>query len=268
MKKTVVVIIPIYKEDIDINEKKSFNQCFKVLSNYPIIFIGPDNINTEFYSDYCKDNNIKFQFKAFNSEFFLNVDQYSKLMLSIDFYKQFKNFEYMLVYQLDAYVFRDELLQWCQQGYDYIGAPWFKGYANTDKKAKLLYRAGNGGFSLRIINSFIKILNDKNKRFRNFSYFCIIYNEYNLIKAIIEYLGEKNSLLYFISEFVGNEDAFWGIKAPFYYKQFKTAPVEIAMQFSFECNPRILYNKNKNKLPFGCHAWNKYDFDFWKEFID
>ena len=30
----------------------------------------------------------------------------------------------MLIYQLDAYVFKDELLNWANKGYDYIGAPW------------------------------------------------------------------------------------------------------------------------------------------------
>lgn len=30
----------------------------------------------------------------------------------------------MLVYQLDAYAFKDELFFWASLGYDYIGAPW------------------------------------------------------------------------------------------------------------------------------------------------
>ncbi len=30
----------------------------------------------------------------------------------------------MLIYQLDAYVFKGEWLFWANQEYDYIGAPW------------------------------------------------------------------------------------------------------------------------------------------------
>lgn len=30
-----------------------------------------------------------------------------------------------MIYQLDAWVFNDELSSWCSLGYDYIGAPFF-----------------------------------------------------------------------------------------------------------------------------------------------
>ena len=71
--------------------------------------------------------------------------------MNYDFYNGFRKYKFMLVHQLDAYVFKDDLLYWTKQGYDYIGAPWFEGMDNAGTNASLLPEIGNGGFSLRKI---------------------------------------------------------------------------------------------------------------------
>ena len=63
-----------------------------------------------------------------------------------------------------------------------------------------------------------------------------------------------------------NEDTWWAVLIPQIYN-FKVAPLEDATKFSFEANPKRLYNENGNQLPFGCHAWEKYEPDFWERFI-
>lgn len=41
-----------------------------------------------------------------------------------------------------------------------------------------------------------------------------------------------------------------------------------AIKFAFEKNPSKLYIRNSRQLPFGCHAFMKYEYiDFWKEHI-
>ena len=45
-------------------------------------------------------------------------------------YERYAAYEFMFTYELDAFVFKDELEKWCEQGWDYIGAPWFDGYNN------------------------------------------------------------------------------------------------------------------------------------------
>lgn len=43
---------------------------------------------------------------------------------------------------------------------------------------------------------------------------------------------------------------------------------EEAINFSFECSPKYLYELTGDRLPFGCHAWQKHDYDvFWKNFM-
>lgn len=40
-----------------------------------------------------------------------------------------------------------------------------------------------------------------------------------------------------------------------------------ALEFAFERFPSEMY-KITGKLPFGCHAWEKYEYEsFWKKFI-
>ena len=45
----------------------------------------------------------------FSDHWFHRVSTYNKLMLSLDFYVRFSAYGYLLVYQLDAWVFSDEL---------------------------------------------------------------------------------------------------------------------------------------------------------------
>jgi hypothetical protein len=60
---------------------------------------------------------------------------------------------------------------------------------------------------------------------------------------------------------------FWANRGSHYYPGFKLAPIEVALKFGFECVPRYCYRLNNNELPFGCHAWEKYDKKFWEPFL-
>ena len=80
-------------------------------------------------------------------------------MISSKFYKSFKTYEFLLIYQTDAWVFRDDLLEWCNKDYDYVGAPWFTGYDDTKGIKKAFNAVGNGGFCLRKTKSMLRVLN-------------------------------------------------------------------------------------------------------------
>ena len=51
----------------------------------------------------------------------------------------------MLIYQLDAFVFQDDLAYWCQQNYDYIGAPWLRDRDFTGLRDKVWFRYQTAG---------------------------------------------------------------------------------------------------------------------------
>jgi hypothetical protein len=63
-----------------------------------------------------------------------------------------------------------------------------------------------------------------------------------------------------------NNDYFWSYDAPRYWS-FRIAPVDEALQFAFEAAPRLCFELNHRRLPFGCHAWMKFDREFWKPYL-
>ncbi len=154
-KKTVAIVVPMYKEKLSENEKISIKHLLHFLGNYDKYFITPKKLRT---------NHPEFKIIKFNNKYFKNTKTYSKLLLTKNFYKKFNDYKYILIYQLDALVFSDQLLYWCNKNYDYIGAPWIN---SEMKKLNHNYNkpdhCGNGGFSLRNIKNSIKTLENYKK---------------------------------------------------------------------------------------------------------
>jgi len=256
----VTVVIPIYKPIPDKNELISFNQCLNVLSKHPICILTFRLLDISYYEAILNNETVNYQIVFFDNSFFESVDGYNRLLLSLDFYKRFIDYKYMLIYQLDAYVFRDELEYWCGQGYDYIGAPWFEGWHEALPNAPII-GVGNGGFSLRRIKSIIRLLkvadlyisiNDFLKKNKLFGI--------NIPKRIINYFD-------IVRPESQNED-FYIFNLSTHFKWFIIAPTSDACKFSFDVNPETLYKENDNNLPFGCHAWQRYGLEFWNQFIN
>lgn len=231
---TVAIVIPIYKTLISTEEKLSFVQCTKVLASYPIILVAPMSLNVSAYEELSSKH---IAIKRFDDAFFKDIAGYNKLLTSKRFYQAFNLYDYILLYQLDAWVFKDDLRYWIEQEYDYIGAPWLdappilsgkKPLVNLSKR--LVNQVGNGGFSLRKIASHLK-----------WSWWV--------------------SLLF--KFFPKNEDALWTLFVP-----FKKPSPKKALLFAFERNPKKSFELTQQRLPFGCHAWQKYEPHFWNKYIN
>jgi hypothetical protein len=133
---------------------------------------------------------------------------------------------------------------------------------------------GNGGFSLRKINSFIQVLN-------SFSYIIkpktLLQNfilGLNLLKLPIRFYNLiinftiKNNTFYLFNNYSNNEDLFWSIIVKNNFDWFHIPKEQEALKFCFEVKPAYLFKLNNNNLPFGCHAWHKFDLQFWKHHIE
>jgi hypothetical protein len=268
--KKVAIIIPVYKSAPDEFEKISLQQCNAVLKKYSTIIVAPDALDCNLYLQILTKAKIKY----FQKSFFENLKTYNRLMLSGDFYKSFSEYDYILIYQPDAFVFRDELNDWCKKGYDYIGAPWFKNFNENKITSEEPWGVGNGGFSLRKTRSFIdiladdKIVNNKKEIIEKYLSYGIKDKATKFTETILKLSGINNRSKEFIENFPVNEDYFWGHYANKINKNFSVASIDEAMKFAFECSPAKLYEINNNTLPFGCHAWWKYDLEFWKPFIN
>jgi len=260
------VIIPIYKPEMDECEIISFIQVIKVLKDHDIIMVCPNELNLQEYKKLAVKYNKNISFQHFDNLFFEGINGYNKLMLSLSFYERFLHYDYILIYQLDCFVFKNELDIWTQKNYDYIGAPWlhndrrtwwtfvnkirytlkalYRRYTNKTNTISIgYYKVGNGGFSLRKVKKC-----------------CEIIKQFEGNGRIEKYRDPESNYLY-------AEDVFWGCEVNRYYPNMKIPAYKKALGFSFDMNPSLAYELNNHQLPFGCHAWNRYEPDFWKPFI-
>ena len=246
-----VVMIPIYKETPSDMELASLRQCVTVLGKYAMVLVCPENMCVKNYVDHMSCDVSVMRFK---SHYFKSIRGYSKLLLSPFFYEQFLAYEWMLVYQLDAWVFKDALNHWCSQGYDYIGAPWFS--QNTEGEGVLLEIAGNGGLSLRRIRAVLSVLKKPVRR----SFVQILKEDpvWHYMTQYITCFWQKTTLY---------EDSALVRYGPVVDPHFLVAPPHVAMFFSFESQPKRLYEMTNRSLPFGCHAFQKHGDDFWKPIL-
>lgn len=230
--KKVVILVPVYKNRLSLFEKISLKQLFRVLGDYPICIVAP----TGFTPKYDELLERKYEIKFFPERYFKSVEGYSELLLEKDFYERFQEYEYILLHQLDCFIFRDMLNDFCNQGFDYIGAP-----IHQDSGFWSQFHVGNGGLSLRNVKKCIQILDKKDMVFRNHPYPDLIN------KA---------------------EDTFFSYCGGEAEYDFSIPPVEVAETFSLYVDSE---EKKKsiceNGLPFGIHYFPKYYYDFWRPFI-
>ncbi|UUV20636.1 DUF5672 family protein [Paenimyroides aestuarii] len=255
----VVVLIPIYRDFFDDFEIKSLKSVHNELSNFPIIFIAPESLNTDFLNRY--EITFNFEIYRFEDDYFRSIEGYNQLLLSSHFYKAFLNYEYLLICQTDAYVFKNELSSWVSKGFDYIGAPWLDSkkvlfnhtsrsiFNKIKKKIGLKERlynhinqVGNGGFSLRKTAKFHEISTKEEVAINNF-------------------LKNKEKENYHI------EDVFWSLYVPQKYP-FLKPDYQTAMRFCVDRKPEVAFTYLNGKLPFACHGFNKKGVvKFWSKYI-
>lgn len=259
--KKVVIIIPTHRPNLTVDDKISLSHLKKYLNKYDIFFVIPEHINSKEFDSYG------YKVKKVNDSFFGSIRKYSNLLLTKKFYEDFKHYDFMLIYQLDVLVFSDQLEKWVNSGYDYIAAPWFRpvvGYLSHKKSYPP--SGGNGGFCLRNIHKCIKILDTVNKSATRTSRNLFLRKLWFLL-AILDGKSHKIWLNAPALDYPFYEDGFWALEAPKYDPSFKVAPFKIALQFAFERFPSKCFELNNRRLPFGAHAWKRYDENFWKPYM-
>ena len=105
-----IIVVPIYKEALNSAELISLQQLFKILGKHDICFIMPES------SNFSMDGFHAMQ-ERFADKYFVSTMAYSELMTSEIFYQRFSFYDYVLIYQLDAFVFTDRLAEFCALGY-------------------------------------------------------------------------------------------------------------------------------------------------------
>jgi len=243
----LAVAIPVYRTALDPYETVSLDRTFQVLGDQQLVLVKPEGLDTA-------DFERRYPFGAvetFEPHYFRSIQGYNQLLLSTGFYERFLRSEYLLICQLDVFVFRDELASWVERGYDYVGAPWFSKspVSASLHKAKMrlsklflgpqdkVYRyetrnrVGNGGFSLRKVSTHHRLTVE-------------------MREPILHYLRNQGTHHF-------HEDIFWSIEPGKKGFAHHTPKAEEALSFSFDINPGRLYRMAGRRLPMAAHGWYK-----------
>jgi hypothetical protein len=265
--KLVAVVVPIHnRKELTADEQISLRHLVHFLGKYDKYMVAPESLDVEFPG---------FAMARFSDKFFGSISAHTRLMLSRRFYSTFSDYKYILIYHLDALVFSDQIMDWCNTDLDYVGPPWIN---CADSPWVKRPRVGNGGFSLRKIESFLKVFDSSAYAIDPFAYWQNTYATgtcwircKNLPKKYLKRLrcfnGVKWDLYRWPKKRGVNEDHFWSGRAVRYYPDFRIADLQTGLRFAFEVAPKLCFELNEHKLPFGCHAWPKYDRAFWEPYL-
>jgi hypothetical protein len=198
-------------------------------------------------------------------KWFTSLRAYNLLKVLPWLYRRYAGHEFMLTYELDAWVFRDELLEWCDQGWDYIGAPWFANYAQSTSDDEPL-GVGNSGFSLRSIQAALRAL--RQRRGERFVRLGKDFLRGRLSPGgFVSALRDREKFYAPFNQYFEADDMFWHFMVAKNYPWFRLPGCEVARAFAFESNPSRLYRENGGALPFGCHKWKLREPEFWRSHI-
>lgn len=245
-----IVAIPIYKNQFAQDEIISITRTIEILGmQYKIVFIAPEKIRSvKEFPDIA--------ILHFPDLYFESIASYNRLLISLEFYLRFYEYDYLLICQNDCYLFENNLEYFINLNFDYIGAPWithaqekfWRGYIKVLPQlgCKLLFsyltnkksiHVGNGGFSLRKISAFKNVLQNHSKK---------------------------------ISNIRMQEDQIVSVAFPYLDSNFSIASLNIALSFSFDADAAIAFQMNNYQLPMCAHKFRGYDdvdASFWKKYI-
>lgn len=268
--KKVAILIPMSsRPGLTEEEEVSMRQLLHHLGSYDKILLAPKGM------EYGLEG---FETRWYPHRFFGSGAAHGRLLGTRDFYRGFLDYDYVFFYHLDSLAFSDQLTEWCDSGIDYVGPPWIRCEDSPWVKNP---RVGNGGFTLLRVESALKALTNRYLA-RPAWYWYDLYTSHSprwLIRLTERLSGAFPSVKLFrrlTEEWTEldqphrhnrNNDIFWSDQAVRFYPDFKVASLEDGLRFAFEVSPQTCYEMNGNELPFGCHAWAKYDRKFWEPHI-
>jgi hypothetical protein len=269
--KKVAIVVPLSnRTELLPDELVSLKQLRQHLGRYDKFAVAPPGVDLRL-DDF---KSIRFPAKYFGS-----VAAHNRMLISPDFYRAFLDYEYIFFYHLDSLAFSDELEQWCSAGWDFIGPPFIPCDETPWIKEP---RVGNGGFALLRVESALKVIYNRYREepgsfwldmfTRNGAYFLPWIRLMEWVHAKLPGLPVIRGLVYewrASENPIGlkNNDMFWSFLAGRFFPDFRLAPVEEGLRFAFEAAPRKCLEMNGGRMPFGCHAWGRYDRAFWEQYL-
>lgn len=270
--KTVAVVVPLSTRPVlSEDERTSLRHLVHYLGPYDKYFLAPPDAVVSVDG---------FATKRFPAKFFGSLAAINNLWYSPLLFEAFADYRFILYYHLDSLVLSDQLGEWCDADLDYIGPPWIR---CEDSPWVERPRVGNGGFVLVKVESALDVLYARYSQeslaywrdmlLRNNRLFVPVVDVLRWLKRRVPRAPLVSSLLakWDMVENPGayglNSDIFWADQAVTYVPEFKVASLEQGLRFGFEAGPRTCLEMNGGRMPFGCHAWPRYDRGFWEPWL-
>lgn len=262
----VAIVIPMSsRAELSADEEISMRQLLHHLGGYDKFLLVPEGVEMKFEG---------FRNIAFPSRFFGSAANHGKLLGTRGFYRAFLDYEFVFFYHLDSLVFSDQLADWCARDIDYIGPPWIR---CEDSPWVDRPRVGNGGFTLLRVEAALKALTARYQDTPSAFWFDLFtaYSPVWFVRFLerIEWFWPARRLMQEWREVHNpchhnrNNDVFWSDMAAHYDPDFKVASLEDGLRFAFEVSPKTCLEMNGGEIPFGCHAWGRYDRAFWEPYL-
>lgn len=262
--KRVAVTVPLASHpELTHDEEISLKHLRHYLGDYDRYVIAPESM------DVPHDD---FEIIRFPDKYFGSADAQTRLMMRPEYYEAFSDYEFILTYQLDALALSDRLLEWCSAGLDFIGPP-------NHGLADRLSTVCSGGFALRKVSSFLAVLNSDRYAVDPDEYWhqltdgkLVLTKIRNLPRKYLKRLHRFNGIDREIEWFLRGpgpllEDEFFVHNAARFYPDFRIPSLDVALRFAFDETPRVAFEMNQRRLPFGAHAWSKQDRQFYEPYL-
>ena len=269
--KRVAIMVPLISTTLNEDEAVSMRHLREFLDGYDKFLLVPDGLEVQMEG---------FTAMPLDRKHFGSAANHNRMLYRTDFWEKFADYEYVLMYHLDALVFSDQLEAWCDRGLDFIGAPFLRCPESPWVREE---RVGNGGFALYRVPSVLKVLwsryiGDPSKFWEDH-----FWREREKMRSVLRPVraavpgwlkGKATSglrdQLKKIDRTEVNErgnDLFWSDEAKKHWPSFKVGTLEEGLAFAFETQPSVSLERMGGKLPFGCHAWGRYDRGFWEKYL-
>ncbi len=105
----VAIVVPLHKIELTPDEAISLRHLQHFLGGYDKVLVVPRSLRPGLDG---------FEVERFPDAFFRSATTFGVLQLRTDFYRRFAAYEHILVYQLDALVLSDRLLEFCAGEFD------------------------------------------------------------------------------------------------------------------------------------------------------
>lgn len=268
--KKVAILIPLStRAELSEDEMIAMRQMRHHLGRYEKFLIAPEGLDVHFDG---------FETKYFPGRFFGSAAAHGRMLNTPEFYRCFADYEFLFFHHLDALALSDQLEDWCDTDLDYIGPPWIN---CPDSPWVDRPRVGNGGFTLLRVQKALEALRSRHLA-QPATYWLDLFTHRATASTIakleclkgmfpISIVARRLLKEWYETEDPApnnrNNDIFWSDLAPYYLPDFKVASVEEGLRFAFEVSPRLCLELNGGMMPFGCHAWARYDRAFWEPFL-